>query len=41
MIHFYFDIVFKNQSQYRFLRGWLRRLFKLQQFICDEVSYAP
>lgn len=37
---YYFDIVFKNQSQYRFLRGWLRRLFKLQNFIL-EVTDAP
>lgn len=34
---FYHDLVMEKPSQERFLMGWLRRLFSLQQFIALEV----
>lgn len=34
---FYHDLVVENASQERFLMGWLRRLFSLQQFIEREI----
>ena len=35
---FYHDIVTANSTQSVFLRGWLARLIKLQQFIYNEVK---
>ena len=37
---YYLDIVVKRPSQTKFYRGWLRRLFELQQLIM-EVTHAP
>jgi len=37
---YYADIVIRKPDQHKFLRGWLRRLFKLQQFVL-EVTNAP
>lgn len=39
---FYHDMTLANSSQERFLLGWFRRLFELQQFIEREViPYKP
>ncbi|PTB82731.1 hypothetical protein C9933_00995 [Methylophaga nitratireducenticrescens] len=37
---FYHDLVVDNPSQERFILGWMRRLFSLQQFILTEVIHG-
>lgn len=37
---FYHDLCVENPAQERFLMGWLRRLFSLQQFILTEVNHG-
>lgn len=37
---FYHDLAVEKPSQERFMMGWLRRLFILQQFINTEVNHG-
>lgn len=37
---FYHDLAVENPSQERFIMGWMRRLFVLQQFINTEVTHG-
>jgi len=37
---FYHDLAVENPTQERFMMGWLRRLFILQQFINIEVNHG-